>query len=190
VEVAVKGVIFNLLEDVVRRERGEDAWDVLLERTGLEGAYTSLGSYSDEQLTQLLVAASAEFAISEDAVLRWFGRKAMPLLAERYPSFFHTQPATGAFLLTLNHIIHPEVRKLYPGAEVPQFDFDSSEPEVLRIGYRSHRRLCALAHGFIEGAADVYHEHVTVHQPRCMHRGDDKCVLEVVFVPQTASHHV
>ena len=184
----MKGVIFNLLEDVVRRERGEDAWDALLERTGLEGAFTSLGSYSDEQLTQLLAAASAEFGTSQEAVLRWFGRKAMPLLAERYPAFFRTQPTTREFLLTLNHIIHPEVRKLYPGADVPHFDFDSSTPDMLRIGYRSRRQLCALAHGFIEGAADMYHEQVTVHQARCMHRGDDKCVLEVAFAPQSQDH--
>jgi hypothetical protein len=189
VEVHMKGVIFNLLEDVVRRERGEDASDVLLERTRLEGAFTSLGSYPDEQLTQLLVAACAEFGLSEEAVLRWFGRNAMPLLAERYPEFFRTQPTTRAFLLTLNHIIHPEVRKLYPGADVPQFDFDSSAPDVLRIGYRSRRRLCALARGFIDGAADLYHEQVTVHQVRCMHRGDEKCVLEVAFATPSSSCH-
>jgi len=186
----MKGIIFNLLEDVVRRERGEDAWDVLLEEAGLEGAYTSLGSYPDEQVVQLLAAASVEFGTSQQAVLRWFGRKAMPLLAERYPAFFHTQPTTRGFLLTLNHIIHPEVRKLYPGADVPQFDFDSSAADVLRIGYWSRRQLCALAHGFIEGAADLYHEQVTVHHVQCMHRGDEKCVLDVAFAPQGPSRDV
>ena len=185
----MKGVIFNLFEDVVRRERGEDAWDVLLERTGLEGSFTSLGSYPDEQLTQLLVAAAAEFGATEENVLQWFGRNAMPLLAERYPAFFRTQPTTRAFLLTLNEIIHPEVRKLYPGADVPLFDFDGSAPDVLRIGYRSRRQLCALARGFIEGAADLYHEQVTVNEPRCMHRGDEKCVLEIAFAPRTSRPH-
>ena len=29
--------------------------------------------------------------------------------------------------------IHPEVRKLYPGASVPEFDFDTSSPDVLLI---------------------------------------------------------
>jgi hypothetical protein len=33
--------------------------------------------------------------------------------------FFENVTATKSFLLTLNHIIHPEVRKLHPGAEVP-----------------------------------------------------------------------
>ena len=40
----MKGIIFNLLEDVVVRNHGEDPWDQLLTATGLDGAYTSLGS--------------------------------------------------------------------------------------------------------------------------------------------------
>ena len=55
--------------------------------------------------------------------MRWFGREALPLLADRYPDFFEQHPRHQPFLLTLNRIIHPEVRKLYPGADVPNFEF-------------------------------------------------------------------
>ena len=43
----MKGVVFNLLEQLVARDFGEDTWDALLDASGLEGAYTSLGSYPD-----------------------------------------------------------------------------------------------------------------------------------------------
>jgi hypothetical protein len=40
----MKGIVFNLLEEVIRKEHGEDAWDALLEVTELDGAYTSSGA--------------------------------------------------------------------------------------------------------------------------------------------------
>jgi hypothetical protein len=182
----MKGIVFNLLEELVRRDYGENTWDALLDTAGLDGAYTSLGSYPDEELIKLVSAASGALKKPSDAILRWFGRKAMPLLAEKYPSFFAEPKSTRKFLLTLNNIIHPEVRKLYPGAHVPIFDFNTSSPDVLFVGYKSERKLCALAHGFVEGAADHYNEELDFEQTQCMHRGDAKCVFKIVFRKRAA----
>lgn len=175
----MKGVVFNLLEELVRREHGEDTWDALLEATQLDGSYTSLGSYPDEDLMKLVAAASSALTMPADAIIRWFGRNAIRLLAERYPRFFVAHKTTRTFLLTLNDVIHTEVRKLYPGADVPVFDYDTSSEEVLVMGYKSPRKLCALAEGFIEGAAAHYGEEVALEQPSCMNRGDEKCVIRV-----------
>lgn len=175
----MKGIIFNLLEEVIRREYGEDTWDALLEAAQVEGGYSSLANYPDEELMKLVAAASAALNTSADTIVRWFGRNALPLLAERYPEFFIPHTSTRPFLLTLNDIIHIEVRKLYPGADVPVFDYDTSSQEVLVMGYKSPRRLCALAEGFIEAAAAHYGEEVTLDQLKCMIRGDEKCLLRI-----------
>jgi heme-NO-binding protein len=175
----MKGIVFNLLEECVRREHGEDTWDALLEAAGVDGAYTSLGSYPDEELARLVTAASQALDTPEDDVVRWFGRSALPLLAERYPQFFEPHDSTRPFLLTLNDIIHPEVRKIYPGADVPEFDFDTSSDDVLLMEYRSGRTLCSFGEGLIEGAAANYGEQVTIDQPTCVKRGDPSCVLRI-----------
>jgi hypothetical protein len=177
----VKGVVFNLLEEVVCREYGESAWDELLEAADVGGAYTSLGSYADEDLLSLVAAASSALDKPRDEVLRWFGRKALPLLADKYPEFFADHTSARPFVLSLNGIIHPEVRKLYPGADVPVFDFDTSSDEVLVMGYDSSRKLCAFAEGLIEGAASHYGERAEIGHPQCMNRGDEKCILEISF---------
>jgi hypothetical protein len=179
----MKGVVFNLLEKTVATEFGEDSWDNLLDAAGLDGSYTSLGSYSDSDLFKLIDAASATLGIVGSDVVRWFGRTALPLLADLYPQFFEPHQATRSFVLTLNDIIHPEVRKLYPGADVPVFDFDTSSDEVLVVGYASPRKLCAFAEGLIEGAAAHYGQSVEIEQPLCMNRGDPKCVLRMRFSP-------
>jgi hypothetical protein len=38
----VKGVVFNLLEKIVVRDHGDETWELLLDRTELEGVYTPL----------------------------------------------------------------------------------------------------------------------------------------------------
>lgn len=179
----MKGVVFNLLEAIVSRELGDDVWDDLLDASDLDGAYTSLGGYPDAQFFALVGTASTALGKPAEEVVRWFGRNALPLLAKSYPQFFEPHRSTRSFVLTLNDIIHPEVRKLYPGADVPVFDFDTSSDELLVMGYASPRRLCAFAEGLIEGAADHYGETVSIHQPQCMLRGDSKCTLEIEFAP-------
>jgi len=176
----VKGVVFNLLEQLVARDFGEDTWDSLLEASRLDGVYTSLGNYSDEDLVKLVSAAANALSMPPDDVVIWFGRNALPLFATRYPQLFEPHNSTRSFVLTLNDIIHPEVRKLYPGADVPEFDFDLRDG-VLVMGYRSARKLCSFAEGLLFGTADHYGERLTVEQPTCMKRGDDKCVLEIAF---------
>jgi hypothetical protein len=182
----VKGIVFNLLEEVVRGDLGERAWDDLLESAGDDGIYTSLGNYPDGRLIALVMAASRALNQKPDQIVRWFARKSLPLLAGKYPHFFAPHRSTRPFLLTLNDIIHPEVRKLYPGADVPEFDFETSDPQVLVMGYRSARKLCSFAEGLIEGAAAHYGEIASIHQSQCMHRGDPKCVLHVSLTPGAA----
>lgn len=175
----MKGIVFNLLEGAVTSARGEDAWDDLLEAAGLDGAYTSLGNYPDHDLTDLVEAASVATGASQQATVRWFGREALPALAAAYPGFFDPHHDVRAFLYTLNDIIHPEVRKLYPGADVPTFGFSTAEDGTVTMRYGSPRQLCAFAEGLIEGAAAHFGQSVAIEQPRCMLRGDELCTIEV-----------
>ncbi len=177
----MKGIVFNLLEEIVVREHGDETWDALLEAAGAGGAYTSLGNYPDAELMGLVAAASQALALPAVDVVRWYGRSALPLLAERYPAFFAPHRDVRAFALTLNEIIHPEVRKLYPGAKTPVFAFDASDPDRLVLDYRSERRLCAFAEGLLLGAGDHFGQPVEIVQPECMHRGDERCLLVIGF---------
>jgi hypothetical protein len=183
----VKGVVFNLLERIVIREYGEDTWDELLDSAELQGSYTSLGSYEDADLDRLVSAASATLDAPPDQIVHWFGRNALPLFADNYPQLFERHSSTRKFVLTLNDIIHPEVRKLYPGADVPVFDFESRPDGTLRMGYRSPRKLCSFAEGLLEGAARHYGEQVVIEQPSCMKRGDERCLLEISFTTSGAT---
>lgn len=177
----MKGIIFNLLEQVVTDEYGSDAWDDLLTATGVDGVYTSLGNYADDELIALVGAASEKLGRPADELVRWFGSTAIELLFAQHPAFFDAHHATQPFLLTLNDIIHAEVRKLYPDALVPTFDFLTTQDGHFALGYQSPRQLCSLAEGFVEGAAHHYGESVVIDQPSCTKRGDEQCVIVCRF---------
>lgn len=182
----MKGIVFHLLHQVVADHYGEKTWDALLTDAGLEGAYTSLGSYEDGELFKIVDAASRRLDLPPADIVRWFGRHAVPLLARHYPKVFTPHTNTRSFVLTLNSVIHPEVRKMYPGADVPNFDFDTTSASVLVMHYRSKRRMCSFAEGLLLGAADHFHEAALIEHPQCMHRGDAACELRIRFEPRPA----
>ncbi|MGH2711707.1 MAG: heme NO-binding domain-containing protein [Actinomycetota bacterium] len=179
----MKGIVFNLLEQVVTDQHGEDAWDQILEAAGQEGAYTAVGSYPDEQFMALVGAAVELLRVEPDDLVRWFGKRSIPLLASRYPAFFEGHTSTRSFVLTLNDVIHPEVRKLFPGADVPTFDFRTPDENTVELAYVSSRKLCSFAEGLVEGAAGSFGETVEINQTECMKRGDARCVLVCAFAP-------
>ncbi|WP_407166012.1 heme NO-binding domain-containing protein [Bradyrhizobium sp. ORS 111] len=175
----MKGVIFNVLEEVVTQQFSQDVWESLVDKAAVDGAYTSLGNYADEDLVCLVASAAEVLGKTPGEILRWFGQSAMPLLAARYPSLFESHRSSRDFILSVNKIIHPEVRKLYAGASCPFFHFKPSKAGSMMMAYESPRKLCMLAQGFIEGAARHYHDDVDVHHRECMHKGDEKCLLEI-----------
>ena len=180
-EENLKGIVFNILQQVISDEHGEEVWDDVLDTAGLDGIYTAVGSYPDEELTSLVAVASEKLGTTPDDLVRVFGRKAIPHFAERYPQFFAPHTDTRSFVLTLNEVIHPEVRKLFPGADVPNFDFALPDDRSVELAYVSPRRLCSFAEGLVQGAADHYGETVELHQTSCSKRGDERCVLLCTF---------
>jgi hypothetical protein len=177
----MKGIVFTLLQQVVTDEHGEETWDALLDSAGVQGAYTSVATYPDDEMNALVGAASSALGLPEDDVLTWFGRRCMPIFAQTYPHVFEGHDSARSLILTLNDVIHPEVRKLFPGAYVPEFDYDASRSDCLSISYTSKRRLCSFAEGLVYGASDHYGEQVEVVHASCMKRDDPACVIECTF---------
>ncbi len=177
----MKGLIFNLLEEVVSRRSEDDLWDQMLAHAAVEGAYTSLGTYPDAELDRLLGAAATMLDRPVDAVARWFGRSAMPLLARRYPMLMAAHVSAQSFLLGIDREIHADVRKLDPAAAPPELDVVEVSPARTTIRYRSKRRLCGFALGLIEGLGDHFGEPVSVAHPTCVSRGDHECLLDCRF---------
>lgn len=176
----MKGVIFNAVEDAVERVLGPKAWDDTLDRASASGSYTSLGNYDDGELVGIIEALPDDAGVGLADRLRWVGLNAVPFLVAAFPQFFDDVDVRR-FLPALNHMIHPEVRKLYPGATPPDFDIRDDGGDEISLRYVSERQLCWLAEGFTLGVARHLDETVTISQPSCMHDGADHCELRIRF---------
>ncbi|NHO33566.1 hypothetical protein GOB85_10505 [Acetobacter sp. LMG 1636] len=96
----MKGIVFNLLEDAVSEHYGAETWELLLDDTGLDGVYSSLGDYPDSNMQAIVEAAALRLKIPGSDVLRWFGEAAMPLLKNTYPEIFAPFHSSRAFILS------------------------------------------------------------------------------------------
>ena len=174
----MKGVIFNAVQDAVEQNLGADAWDDTLARAALDGAYTSLGNYDDAELVAIIGALPDETGGDIPDRLRWVGMHAVPYLVSAFPQFFEGV-TLREFLPALNHMIPPEVRKLYPGATPPDFGITDVDEQTVDLRYVSARQMSVLAEGFILGVAAQLGETVTVEQPASGHVSPNDCVIRV-----------
>jgi predicted hydrocarbon binding protein len=178
----MKGIVFNLIEAIIEKEFGSIMWDRVLDEAGLKGAYTSLGNYSDYEFFSIVEAASAVMNLSVTDTLRWVGRRSMGQFKDLVPYIFENYNNSESFIKDINNIIHPEVKKLYPGAVCPHFHVRLSQKKSVSFIYNSPRKLCALAEGFMQSCAEVYEDRIKIRQPECVHEGSSQCVFVVEWV--------
>ena len=177
----MQGLVFQVLETCYVDAFGSESWFEVVAAADAQATYSYAVSYPDAELGRLVVAIAAAHDLSPEQALRWFGQHAIPHFRAYAPQLFERYRACWPFLRSLNDIIHPEVRNLYPGADVPDFEYPLPPGAEHVIVYRSPRRLCALAEGLMLGAAAHFGETLVVTQSRCMHQGDDHCRFELSF---------
>ena len=96
----MKGVVFNIVEEVIEETLPDDAWDAAIVGSGVDGAYTSLGDYADSDL----VARRGRVAVVEvdevdldlrEAVVHRTNRHDFPVRQRKYRFRYRRRPALG-----------------------------------------------------------------------------------------------
>jgi len=167
---------------MVEEHLGLEAWDEMLAQVepASGGSYTAAATYDDEELLAIVGYLSERTGKPAAELIHDFGAYLLGAFHARYPRFFDGVTAKE-FLRNVGGIIHAEVRKLYPDAGVPSFEYEDPGPDRLVMLYESPRKMCALAEGLIHGAGAHFGVSIELDHPRCMHRGDDHCRLELRF---------
>jgi hypothetical protein len=97
-----------------------------------------------------VVALSAETGVPVADLVRAFGKHLFGRFALAYPRFFQGISSSFQFLSGIESVIHAEVRKLYPDAELPTFEVEQGH-NTLSLTYFSEHPFADLAQGLIEG---------------------------------------
>ncbi|MFQ5863999.1 MAG: heme NO-binding domain-containing protein [bacterium] len=162
----MKGIVFTEFFEMVEDTFGPETADTIIEASDLPsgGAYTAVGTYNYNEMVQLVVQLSKATGISVSDLLRTFGKHLFGRFFVGYPHFFNGVATAFSFLESIEEIIHSEVRKLYPDAELPTFEFDTSEQGRLSMIYSSERGLADLAEGLILGCIDHFGERIELRK--------------------------
>ncbi len=181
----MKGVIFNLFEDFVCESFGDEVYESILDAAELRTTepFIGPGLYPDEDLLALVGVAVDQLGIALPDALRAFGRFALPRLVEAHPDFAESECGAKDFLLSVDSVIHVEVKKLWPDAQTPSFRYDDPGQGALSMMYASARKFCPLVEGFIDGVADHFGEKIEREHTTCMHDGAEECVFRLQFAP-------
>jgi hypothetical protein len=160
----MKGIVFTEFLEMVERKFSPEVADSIIDGAKLPsgGAYASVGTYDHNEMIKLVSCLSKESGISTTDLMRTFGLYMFERFYVLFPQYFNGINSSFRFLEQIESYIHVEVRKLYPEAELPTFDCDTSQPAMLRLTYRSTRPFASLAEGLIRGCVAHFGENVDI----------------------------
>ncbi len=172
----MKGVVFTEFLELVEARFSADMVDDIIIDAQLPhgGAYTAVGTYDHVEMVALVSALSRRSGWEVPRLLNVFGEHLFGRFVLGYPQFFEGTDDAFAFLSGIEDIIHAEVRKLYPDAELPHFEVEHHDAHQLVLLYDSRRHMEDLAEGLIRGclrhfaaSASVARETVGSAEQRC-----------------------
>jgi hypothetical protein len=154
----MKGVVFTEFLDMVRDRYSDDLVDDMISDARLPhgGAYTSVGTYPHGEMVALVSSMSHRTGAAFAQLLEVFGEHLFGRFYSKYPAFMDSCPDALTFLMGIESIVHTEVRKLYPDAQLPDFETLRVAPDRINMTYRSAHDFSALAVGLIQGCARHY----------------------------------
>jgi hypothetical protein len=154
----MKGVVFTEFLDMVEARFSADMVDDIIDDSAVPsgGAYTSIGTYPHEEMVALIGALSHRSGVLVPDLLRTYGHHLFGRFFANYPSFFNNIGDALTFLAGIEDVIHAEVLKLYPDAELPRFEVEFHDAHELRLLYHSNRHFEDLAEGLIAGCIEHF----------------------------------
>jgi len=164
----MKGIVFTKFIEMVEEQLSIDTCEAMIEACDLPsgGAYTSVGTYDHQEMVTLLVQLSKMTGKPVPDLLRSYGHYLFGQFAQLYPVFFEGVTSSLAFAGQIDNVIHVEVMKLYPDAQLPRFETVSMTADDLKIIYRSDRHLGDLAEGLLESCIAHFEEQGSVSLKR------------------------
>ncbi|WP_309400712.1 heme NO-binding domain-containing protein [Cerasicoccus maritimus] len=174
----MKGMVFTELLDMVEDKFGIDMVDSILDEADLpvsHGAYTAVGTYPHEEIVSIVMQLSKQSSLPPEELLKIFGEHLFTRFHQLYPQFFEDSKCAFDFLQNIDQYIHVEVRKLYPDAELPDFDCRQIGNEMI-MTYTSSRHMEPFAEGLIRGCLKHYQE---TAQICCESNGENSSIFTI-----------
>ena len=153
----MKGIVFTEFLELVEDKFGLEVVDEIISKSQLKSKaiYTSVGTYDFSEMLQLLQHLSENTGISTDKLLLVYGEHFFSVLKKNYSGLIKNFKDPIEMLSSIEKHIHVEVKKIYPDAELPNFETVEKTNTSLIMIYRSSRAM----HHFGLGLMNKTFEH-------------------------------
>lgn len=154
-------------------------WYNILQKAGLNHyQFSPIKVYPDEELLKIVQTISKEASIDIPVLLEDFGRYIIHSLLNHYSFLLKPEWKSIDLLENVNQI-HQFLKADSPDFTPPNLPVKRLNENHFEITYNSKRKLCIFAKGLIKGVGEFYHEQLHIEEPKCMHKGDEFCLLKI-----------
>ncbi len=162
----MKGIVFTEFIEMVEETYSPEIADAMISSSTLEsaGAYTSVGTYDHKEMVQLVTHLSGITGTDAALLLKTYGQHLFKRFKIGFPAFFEGIDSAFEMMKTIDNHIHVEVRKLYPDAELPTFDYTEPNENQLILKYSSPRGFVDFAEGLMQGCIDHFGEPINLER--------------------------
>jgi hypothetical protein len=176
------GIVNKSIEDLVKFNFGEDNWNLIKKRSGIDvDFFLSNEPYDDDITYKLAGAVSEEMNMTVGQVLEAFGEWwVLKTTNEKYGGLMRAGGNNlKAFLINLPSF-HTHIMLLYPKLTPPEFKTSDIEEKSIHIHYFSKRiGLQEFVRGLLSGLAKMYETTAIIELLESRDDGKDHEVFKV-----------
>lgn len=176
------GIVNKAIEDLVISNFGEEKWEAVKERSGVDvDFFISNEPYDDDITFKLAVAVGAEMNIPVSSVLQAFGEWwILKTGKEKYGGLMEAGGSSlREFLINLP-VFHSRIMLIYPKLTPPEFKTSNIEAQSIHMHYFSKRQgLQEFVRGLFMGLGKMYSTVVEIELIQSRDDGSDHEVFKV-----------
>jgi Haem-NO-binding len=178
------GIVNKAIQDLVTANFGEEKWEVILEKSGIEeDFFISSEAYDDDITFKLAIAVSEEMNMTVNEVLVAFGEWwVLKTTKEKYGGLMESGGSNFKEFIVNLPLFHNRVMLIYPKLTPPEFKVSEVSENSLNLHYYSKREgLQEFVRGLIQGLGIMFNTSVTIELLQTRDLGDSHEIFKVIW---------
>lgn len=176
------GIVNKAIEDLVKANFGEDKWEAVKERSGVDvDFFISNEPYNDDITYKLAGAVSEEMNMTVEKVLEAFGEWwILKTGKEKYGGLMSAGGTNLREFLVNLPIFHNRVMLIYPKLTPPEFKVSDIQDRSIHVHYFSKREgLQEFVRGLLSGLGKMYDTPVEIELIQSRNDGSHHEIFKV-----------